>query len=131
MGSWIGGSALVCQYRGGESVCTGSVEIGEVGGKVGALRTGGKNDGDSDRFAPFICGLFQMARKNCQIAPYAIGLSGGDGLRGPGGTIRLCGGHATGERYISERYTCERYIGERYTGDEREGFAHEPNPQKN
>src|SRR5580698_4519806 len=126
MGSWSGGSALVCQYRGGESVCTGSVEIGEVGGKVGALRTGGKNDGDSDGVAPLICGLFQMARKNCQIAQYAIGFSGGDGLRGPGGTIRLCGGHAPGERYISERY-----IGERYTGDEREGFAHERNPQKN
>src|SRR5580698_3928315 len=117
MGSWSGGSALVCQYRGGESVCTGSVEIGEVGGKVGALRTGGKNDGDSDGVAPLICGLFQMTGENRQIVTDGNGWSGGDGRRCPGGTIRLCGGHATGERYVSERYT----------GDEREGFAHEPN----
>src|ERR1700761_4916528 len=110
MGSWIGGSALVGQYRGGESVCTGFVEIAEVGGEGGALPTGGKTDGHSDGFAPLICRLFQMTGEHCQIVTDASGWSGGDGRRGPGRTIRLCGGHATGE--------C-------HTFDQREGFAHD------
>ena len=97
MGTWICGSTLVCQYRGGESICAGPVEIAEIVGKVGAFWTGGKNDGDSDGVAPFIGGLFQMAGENCKSVTDAIGWSGDDGRRCPGRATRLCGGHARAE----------------------------------
>jgi hypothetical protein len=91
-------------------MCTGSVEIAEVGRKVGALRAGGKQERDSNGLASFVGALVQMNGENCQIITDAIGLSVGDERRRSGRAIPLGDGHATGE--------C-------YTFDQGEDFAHD------